>query len=156
MALLTSKSDIKLTAVPYAGTGESLIAAMGGQLDIIMAPASILLSHVTNGQLTPIAVSSITRLEQLPNVPTVAESGVPGFDVNQWYGVFAPAGTPKEIVDTLNHAFVQALKSPTLTPKLQGQVMLPIGNSPEEFATFLNEGVARWAEAMKDANLKQL
>jgi tripartite-type tricarboxylate transporter receptor subunit TctC len=156
MALLTSKSDIKLTAVPYAGTGESLIAAIGGQLDIIMAPASILLSHVNNGQLRPIAVSSITRLEQLPDVPTVAESGVSGFDVNQWYGVFAPAGTPKEIVDTLNHAFVQALKSPTLAPKLQGQVMIPIGNSPEEFATFLNEDVARWAEAMKDANLKQL
>lgn len=155
MALLTTATGLNLHEIPYIGTGAGLVAVMAGQVDMVMAPASILLSHINSGQLRAIAISSSTRLEQLPNVPTIAESGVPGFDVNQWYGVFAPAGTPKPIVDILNRSFKQALKSPDLVKKLKEQVTIPVGSTAEEFAAFLKEDIARWGKAIKAAHLSQ-
>jgi tripartite-type tricarboxylate transporter receptor subunit TctC len=153
MALLKTRANVDLTDIPYTGTGNGMIAAIGGQVPIIMAPANILLGFVRNGQLRALAVTGSERLGALPDVPTVAESGLSGFDVNQWYGMFAPAKTPQSIINTLNSACVKALRSTQLKDAMEKQVLIPVGNSPQEFAAYLKNDIAQWATAIKTSKL---
>jgi tripartite-type tricarboxylate transporter receptor subunit TctC len=153
MALLKTRANVDLTDIPYTGTGNGTIAAIGGQVPIIMAPANILLGFVRSGQLRALAVTGSKRLDALPDVPTVAESGLSGFDVNQWYGMFAPAKTPQPIINTLNSACVKALRSAQLKDAMAKQVMIPVGNSPQEFASYLKNDILQWATAIKTSKL---
>jgi tripartite-type tricarboxylate transporter receptor subunit TctC len=153
MELLKSMTGMDLTNIPYVGTGAGTIAAIGGQVPVILAPAGIMLPFVKSGQLRGLAVSSSERLRSLPDLPTIAEAGAPGYDVSQWYGVLAPAGTPKHIIAMLNEAFVKVIKSPKLQRVFVEQLSIPVGNTPAEFAVFLKNDIALWGDAIKSSHL---
>jgi tripartite-type tricarboxylate transporter receptor subunit TctC len=153
MALLTARANINLTAIPYTGTSGGIIAAIGGQVPIIMAPANSILASIKSGQLRALVVTSQTRLSLLPDVPTAAESGLSGFSVNQWYGLVAPAKTPPSVISVLNGACLKALRSPKLRQTMERQVMIPVGNSPTEFAAYLSHDISQWAAAIKVSKL---
>lgn len=156
MDLLKARAHINIVDIPYTGTADGTIAVVGGHVNIIMAPANVLLALVKSGRLRAIAVSDSKRLTQLPGVPTVAESGLPGYEVNQSYSIFAPAGTSRPVIETLNHAFVSALKLPDLRETMHKLVLLPVGTSPEGLAAYLRKDVAQWAYAIKTAHLAQI
>jgi tripartite-type tricarboxylate transporter receptor subunit TctC len=154
MELLKSMAGIELTNVPYTGTGPGVIATLGNQVSVVIAPANLLLPFIKKGQLRGIAVSSAKRIEALPELPTVAESGLDKYDVSQWYGVLVPAGTPPDIVNLLNVAFVKTVQSPALRPRLIEQIMIPVGNTPDDFADFIKIDAERWAKAIKLSGLQ--
>lgn len=156
MDLLKARAGINITEIPYTGTADGTIAAVGGHVNMIMAPANVLLALVESGRLRPIAVSDSKRLAQLPDVPTVAESGLPGYAVNQSYSIFAPAGTPRPMIETLNHAFVSALRQPGLREEMKKLVLLPVGTSPQGLASYLRKDIAQWAYAIKTAHVVRL
>jgi len=113
------------------------------------------LPHVTSGALRPLAVSSETRAARIPNVPTLAESGFPGFKTLLWTGLMAPAGTPKEIIDRLAKEVSRAVKDPNVAERLASNGVDPLGNSPEEFAAMIAADIALWAEAVRIAGVQE-
>jgi len=153
MELLKSMAGIELTSVPYTGTGPAVVATMSNQVSVVIAPASLLLPFVKSGQLRGIAVSSGKRIETLPELPTVAESGLEKYDISQWYGVLAPSGTPPDIVHALNVAFVKTVQSPALQARLIAEVILPVGDTPDDFGTFIKSDTEQWAKAVKLSGL---
>lgn len=153
MELLKSMAGIDLTNIPYTGTGPAVIATIGNQVSVVIAPANLLLPFVKSGQLRGIAVSSGKRIEALPELRTVAEAGLKGYDVSQWYGVLVPSRTPPDIVKVLNVAFMKAVQSPALQEKLTEQMMLPVGDTPDDFAAFIKSDTEKWAKAVKLSGL---
>jgi tripartite-type tricarboxylate transporter receptor subunit TctC len=153
LELLKSMAGIQITNVPYTGTGPGVVATIGNQVSVDIAPASLLLPFIKSGQLRGLAVTSDKRIDAAPEIPTVAESGFKGYDVSQWYGVLVPSGTPDEIVSVLNTALLKTLKSPALQAKLVDQAMIPVGGGPDELASFIERDVEQWAEAVKISGL---
>ncbi len=153
MELLKSMAGIELTNVPYTGTGPAVMGAIGNQVSVVIAPANLLRPFTMSGQLRGLAVTSAKRIAALPELPTVAESGLKDYDFSQWYGVLAPARTPPDIVNALNVAFVRTVQSPVLQSKLVEQIMIPVGSTPKEFAAFIKNDTERWARAVKLSGL---
>jgi tripartite-type tricarboxylate transporter receptor subunit TctC len=147
--LFKTRAGIDVVHVPYKGTAPALAAVMGGEVQYSFANVPAILGHVRNGRIRALAVAGARRSELMPDVPTMKEAGVAGIEVPVWYGLLAPAGTPKEIVATLAAACVKAARSPELKPRLIEQGTEPIGNTPEEFAKLLREEIAKYAEAVK-------
>ena len=112
------------------------------------------IGHARAGKLRPLAVTSSKRSAAEPEIPTVAESGVPGFDVTAWYGVSAPIKTPRPIIEKLNAEFVRAVKSPDLRGRLIAQGADPVGNTPEQYAAFVQNEITKWAKVIKAAGIK--
>ena len=119
--LLKATAGIDLAQIPYRGTAPAVLAALSGEASVIMAPTMSLLPHVRNGKLRALAISSDRRMPSLPDLPTVAEAGVPGFETYQWYGVFVPSRTPPEIVARLNRELVAIMRTPEVTARLAGE-----------------------------------
>lgn len=153
MELLKSMAAIELTDVPYTGTGPAVAATIGNQVSIVIAPANLLLPFIKNGQLRSIAVTTNKRIEALPDLPTVAEEGLAGYNVSQWYGVLAPSGAPHGIVSALNTALVRAVQSPSVQARMAEQIMLPVGDAPDDFAAFIKRDTDQWAKAVKLSGL---
>jgi tripartite-type tricarboxylate transporter receptor subunit TctC len=153
MELLKSMANIDITNIPYVGTGEGIVAALSGQASVIMAPGGILVPYIRGGQLRGLAVSSKERLALFPDLPSIAESGLPEYDVNQWYGIAVPAGTPDAIVEKLNAACAKALAAPELKKKFADLASITVGSSSQEFAKFLSDDVNLWATAIKASNI---
>lgn len=151
--LLDSETQMKLTNVPYNGTGAAILGTLRGDVSVIMAPAPALLPYVKSGKLRGLAVSSATPLKDYPDLPTIASSGVKGFDVTQWYGILAPKNTPKDVVDTLNAAFTKALQEPDVLAQLQKAILVPVGSSPDSFSSFVKADVSKWAKVVKAAGI---
>lgn len=149
MELLKSAAGIDLANIPYTGTGPAVLATMSNQVSVVIAPANLLLPFVKSSQLRGLAVTSGRRIDALPDLPTVAESGFKDYDVTQWYGLLAPSGTPAEIVSLLNATFVKIVQSPALQARLTEQIMVPVGDTPDDFASFIKEDTERWARAVK-------
>ena len=124
---------------------------VGGQIDLYMSSVPTLLGQVRNGKLKVIAITSAKRSAQLPDVPTLAESGYKGFEAVTWFGVLAPANTPAAIVAQLNKAINQALKQPDVADKLQSEGGEILGGTPEQFSTLLRAEVPRWAKIVKES-----
>jgi tripartite-type tricarboxylate transporter receptor subunit TctC len=135
--------------VPYKGSGPALTDLMGGQVQLMFDSLPSSISHVKSGKLRAIAVTTAKRSSALPSVPTIAESGVPGFDISTWYGVWAPAGTPKEIVSRLSGEIAKIVKLPDVRERLSGLGAEPVGNSPDEFAAYCRSELAKWAKIVK-------
>lgn len=154
MEYLNMVAGIDTQHVPYKGTGPMLSDLMGGRLEATFTGAPPLLQHVKTGKLRALAVGSLKRTSVLPDVPTVAESGYPGFETSQWYGLMVPTGTPKEIVDKLYQAAVAAGKLPAVGERLQAETAEIITSSPKEFADFIKVEAKRWGEVVKKANIK--
>ena len=135
--------------VPYKGVGPMLTDLVSGQLSMGLNGAPAVMPHVTSGRLRALAVSSLTRLPSLPDVPTLDESGVKGFEANGWYGIVAPAGTPGEIVRRLNSDIRRAMASPELRARLDAEGAIPAGGMPDEFGVFIASEIARWGAVLK-------
>lgn len=151
--LFTHMSGIDVRHVPYKG-GASLIAVMGNESQFTIAPGPALMGYVRGGRLRAIATGGEKRSPQLPDLPTISESGVPGFVSTGWSGLMAPKGIPKPIFDKLYGALIKVVNNPTTRELLERQGGDPVTNTPAEFVRFMNEEYARFSEAIRLANLK--
>ena len=147
--LLKLRSRTFIVHIPYRGSAPSLTALMAAEVDFSFANIPAIHAHVRSGRLRPLAIAAPRRDRQLPEVPTMKEAGIDGVEVAVWYGVFAPSGTPKEIVRTLADAVMRATRDPDTRKRLLEQGAEPVGNTPEEFSRLMREEVARWAEVVK-------
>ena len=140
--------------IPYRGTAPAITDLMGGQIQVLFTGAPAVLGQVKNGQLRALAVSSPTRLSALPDVPTVAESGYKDFEADQWYGVVAPAGTPREIVNKLNLQINQSLTSNELKTRLTNEGAIATPTTPEAFGQLIVKEIARWKPVIGSGRVK--
>jgi tripartite-type tricarboxylate transporter receptor subunit TctC len=149
---LVAKFDI--VHVPYKGTGPMLTDLIAGQTQATSAGTPPLLPHIKSGKLRAFSVGTPQRLAALPDVPTVAEQGYPGFETSQWYGIIAPARTPDAIVKKLAADIAKAVKSPEVLARFQGDGTLAVGNAPAEFAEFIRKEQERWGEVVRRSGVK--
>jgi tripartite-type tricarboxylate transporter receptor subunit TctC len=147
--LFKSMSGADIQHIPYKGSSQALNDLLGGQVQVMFANFPGTLQHVQSGRLRAVAVNGSTRSSLLPDTPTVSESGLAGFNANTWYGVFAPAGTPKPIIKVLNQEIRRALESPELRQTIISEGGQPIGGSPEELGAFVRNDMAKWADVVK-------
>jgi tripartite-type tricarboxylate transporter receptor subunit TctC len=147
-------TGVKLTHVPYKGSGAGMVALLSGEISMYFANIPVAIQHVRNGRLRPIALSGTRRNQAVPGVPTLNESGLPGFDVTSWFGIAAPAKTPRAIVDQLNNVIVRAVNAPDLRARLLDQGAEPVGNTPEQYTAFIEREIAKWAKVIKAAGIK--
>ena len=151
--LFKSMAQIDMLHVPYKGTGQALTDLLAGQVDLMFAPSQTVISHVKAGRLKALAVTGLERSNTLPGVPTVAESGLPGYQAVGWFGLLAPAAAPKPVVAKISADVNSALLQPDVRAKMQAFGADPGGNSPEEFARFIREDQAKWAKLMREAGI---
>ena len=147
--LFNLRAGTKIVHVPYKGSAPSLTALISGEVDLTYANIPAISSHVKSGRLRPLANLGPKRSDQLPQVPTMKEAGVAGVEVVVWYGMFAPAATPRDIVAKLGDAIGRAARSPDMKQRLVDLGAEPVGNSPEEFSKLVREELKRWAEVVK-------
>jgi tripartite-type tricarboxylate transporter receptor subunit TctC len=152
--LLNIEADIKTVHVPYKGIAPAVNDLLGGQVQMMFAGISTVLQHVKAGKLVAVAIATPQRSPQLPDVPTVAESGLPGFDVTSWYGIVVRAGTAPEIVQKLHRDIVEALNNDEVRGKLAGLGLEPMGNSPEAFERMIAAESRKWSEIVRKANIQ--
>ena len=143
-----------LTHVPYKGSGPAVADLVGGRVQIMFDAAPSLIAHIRSGRLRVLGAASTERNRLLPEVPTFGELGYPKVAVSLWYGLLAPAGTPKPVVEKLNREAARALTSPDVRDKLQAQGAEPMPGTPEAFASFMQEEMAKWAPVVKQAGVK--
>ena len=147
-------SDTFVLHVPYRGTGPQLTDLLAGRLDAAAVGAPAILAHVKSGKLRAIATGTKERLALLPDVPTVAESGYPGFEMTQWYGLNAPANMPNDVIAKIADACAKAMKSPLATERLRGDIAQPVGDTPAQYAAFIKTEQARWKLVVTRAKIK--
>lgn len=146
--LFKTMAGVSVVHIPYKGTSPAVVALLSGEVAIMLAPALTLLPHIKTNRVHGLAVSGLKRLPAIPELPTIAEAGVPGFEARQWYGVLAPAGTPPDIVTRLNAEIVKIVNSPEVTKRLQSEGSEVIGSTPEEFGRYIKAEIAKWAKAV--------
>ena len=151
MELLRSITGINLVHVPYKGAGPALADLLGGQVQAMCTSLAGLINFVKSGRVRALGVTTAKRNPQLPDVPTIVESGVPGYEVTIWYAVFAPVATPKAIVDKLNAEMVKALNSSEMKERMALQGMDPAPSTPAELTAFVKAESAKWAKVAKDS-----
>jgi tripartite-type tricarboxylate transporter receptor subunit TctC len=151
--LFSSKAGLKMTHVPYRGTALAVADLIGGQVDVVFSDPISVLSHLQAGTLRALAVTSKERSPVVPELPTVAESGFPGFDAIAWHGILAPASTPPAIVKRLNAEIVSALLHAETKTLLTNQAMQTVGNTPDEFAAFIKQDIAIWKAVATEADV---
>lgn len=154
MALLTTRAQIKMLEVPYIGSAQGMTALLGGQIDSAFDVISTSLPHLQAGRIRTLATTGSKRHPLLPQIPTVAESGYPGFESNIWFGLFAPAGTPSDIVKKISEETRRALADPDVKKKLESSGFEVIASSPSVFSNFVKNDVEKWRKVVKDANIK--
>jgi tripartite-type tricarboxylate transporter receptor subunit TctC len=152
--LFGSKAGIKMTHIPYRGTALAVADLIAGQVQVVFADPVSALPHVKAGSLLALAVTSKERSPIVPDVPTIAESGYPGFDAIAWHGILAPANTPQAIIDRLHKEIMAALKDPASKALLEAQAIQIVGTSPEAFASFIRQDIATWKEVADQAGIE--
>lgn len=152
--MLKAMAKVDLMHVPYKGGAPAINAALGGEIQCVVAFPLAALPHVQAGKLKALAVTGTQRAQALPNVPTVAESGVSGYEFSSWFGFVAPKGTPAPIVHRLNAAAIAALKVPQVAQRLQAGMTTPVGSTPEAFAQLIARENIRWAQRIKQYNIR--
>jgi tripartite-type tricarboxylate transporter receptor subunit TctC len=152
--LFMSAAGVKMTHVPYRSVPEAQQAVMTGQVSAFFDTPVTALPQIRAGTVTALGISTSKRLEIAPDIPTIAEAGLPGYEVVGWNGILAPAHTPRAIVDKLNAAIQVALKTPEMVRLLTEQGIEPAGNSPEEFAIAMHAGIEKWKRVCREAGIK--
>ena len=152
--LLMSLAGIKLTHVSYKDTAAALLDAMSGRTQVMFDSLPSAMPYIKSGKLRALAVTGSKRSPALPSLPTVAEGGVPGFDVTAWYGALVPAGTSKSIVDKLNADFVRAIRLPDVQERITSNGAEPVGSTPQEFAQFVRSELVKWAKVVKESGAR--
>jgi len=153
-ALLKSMAGIQMTDIPFNGSAPALIQILGGHVDITLAATlSTVQPHFKTGVLRPLAVTSARRSADLPDLPTIAESGIPGFEVSVWYGMVAPVATPRAIINKLHTHIVEILRMPDVRERVIAAGAEVVGNSPDQFAAELKAEVRKWAKVVKESGI---
>jgi tripartite-type tricarboxylate transporter receptor subunit TctC len=142
--LFDSMAGVQMTHVPYKGSAPAVTALLSGEVDLMLAPALTVLPYIKAGKLRGLATTGAERSAAFPEMPTVAESGLPGFEASQWYGVLVPAGTPRPVIDRLQQELVRIVHQPEVVAALSSDGSEPVGSTPEAFAAYFKTEVARW------------
>lgn len=148
--LFASIAKIDMMHVPYKGTGQALTDLLAGHIDIMFAPAQTVMQQVEAGKLLALAETGSKRSESLPNIPTVSESGLPGYSAVGWFGLFAPTGTPKPVVQKINQAVMATMAQGKIRKAMMDRGSDPASGSPEDFAAFLRVDQAKWSKLIKE------
>jgi tripartite-type tricarboxylate transporter receptor subunit TctC len=152
--LFASMAKVDMVHVPYKGEANAISDLLGNQVPVMFGNLPSLLPHIKSGKLRAIAVSSLQRSNAAPDIPTVAESGLPGFETLTWFGLFAPANMPQPLVDRLNAEVKKSLASPEVHAKLVQQGLTVVGGSSAELKAYMKQEVPKWAKLLKNANIK--
>ena len=153
--LFNVMAGTKIVHVPYTGTAQALTDLLAGRVQVMFSPASTVLQHVGDGKITALASTALRRASAAPELPTVAESGIPGFDTSGWFGLLAPAGVARDIIERLARATAEAAKSPDVIASLQQQGYDMEGGTPAEFAAFIRNDLEKWARVAAATGLKR-
>ncbi len=152
--MLEQLTGIKLVHVPYKGTGQALNDLLGGNVDMTFTTAPPLAGHIKSGKLIPLAVTAQSRLSSLPDVPTAAEAGFPKLDVDSWFAVYAPAGTPRPIIDKLTAEIAKIMQTETFKRKAEEQGAEANYMNPDQLGEYTRKELARWGDLVKAADIK--
>ena len=152
--LFSTMAGIKMTHVPFKGSAGVVNAMLGGEIDLTFDSISTSWPHVKDGKMTGLAVTSAKRSPLAPNVPTLQEQGVKGFDINGWYAILAPAGTPKAIVDRMSQEIAAAVAEPKLKAQLAASGYVTVGSTPEQLGQHIDREIVRWAQVVKESGAK--
>jgi tripartite-type tricarboxylate transporter receptor subunit TctC len=148
-------AGVRMTHVPYKGLAPALTDLLSGEVQVMFSSAVAMLPQVKAGRLRAIAMTGAKRSPAIPSVPTVAESGLPGYETGSWYGVVVPAGTPKPAIDRLSKEIQAIVKSPDFTAKLNDEAVIPVGSTPEGFDKHIRTELARWAKVIQAAKIQR-
>jgi len=154
MELFLSMTGLKMVHVPYKGSGPGVTDLVAGHVPLMMPNMLSALPHIKSGRLRALGVTSAKRASRASDIPTIAEAGVPGYEAVQWYGVLAPAGTPRPVITRLHAEVVRVLQQPDIRERFLSDGAEAVGSSPEEFAAFIRAETAKWAKVIKDAGLR--
>ena len=152
--LFKNVTGIEMTHIAYKGGGPAITALIAGEVQAYFSTMPAALTQVKAGRLRALAVTSRARVPTEPNIPTIAESGVPGYDVTGWFGTLAPANTPRNVVARLNRDLVAALAVPEIRERMAAEGLEPEGSSPEQFATIIKNDIAKWTRVVRAAHIK--
>ncbi len=152
--MLKNMSGVSFLHIPYKGVAPAMIALLGGETALMFDPVLTSLPHVKAGRIRALAVGANKRTTLMPDLPTVAEAGIPGFDATSWFGVIAPAATPRDIIAKLHMTLVKTIGDKDVSQRLASQGMEPVLNTPEQFAERIREDLPRWGKLVKAANIK--
>ena len=155
LELFKTSGKVNITHVPYTGSPGVVTDLLANRIHAYFAPASSVMEHVRIGKLVALGVTDARRSAFLPELPTIAEAGIPGFEAALWFGLMAPAGTPQPIVDTLSHAANQALQSQKVREAFQKQFIAPLGGTPADFRRTIAEETERWTAVVATTGLKR-
>jgi len=154
MELLNYTAGLRMVHVPYKGTGPALIDVVAGQITVMASSILASMPQIRAGRIRPLGITSLQRSAAAPDIPTVSEAGVPGFESLQWYGALVPAQTPREVVARLHTELVRVLALPEIRERLLIDGIDPIGDTPEHFAGYIREELVKWAKVAKAAGIK--
>jgi tripartite-type tricarboxylate transporter receptor subunit TctC len=152
--LFDAMAGVKMVHIPYKGNAGALTDIVGGHLDVVYNGVTSAIALIKGGKLRVLAVTSLQRTPALPDVPTLNESGLKGFEAVAWNGLTAPAKTPRDVILKINADVLKVISSPELRERLKAEGSDPVGNSPEQFATYLRDEIAKWAKVIKFAGVK--
>jgi tripartite-type tricarboxylate transporter receptor subunit TctC len=152
--MLAKQSGIKVETIFYKGSTDGIADVLAGRVNAMFAPASTVLSHIRAGKLKGIAVTGLTRTSLTPDIPTMAEAGLPGYQVTMWNGLFAPSGTPPQVIGQLAKAANKAIATPDIRSKVEANGGDTVVMRPKEFEDYLQKDVKRWSDAIRDAGIK--
>ena len=152
--LVNSMARVRMTHIPYKGGAPTVVATLGGEVDLTFAAIPVAAPHVRNGRVRPLAVSTSKRSTVMPELPTIAEAGLPGFEVTNAYGVIAPAGTPREVVVKLQQEIARILQLADVRERLQGLGAEPVGSTPEQLGEHIRAEIAKWAKVVKATGIE--
>ncbi|MFO1196040.1 MAG: tripartite tricarboxylate transporter substrate binding protein [Burkholderiaceae bacterium] len=152
--MFNAAAGTKIEHVPYRGAAPAMTDLIGGQIDVVFTSLPSVVGFISNGSIRPLAVTSAKRSPAFKDIPTIAESGFPGFDVNPWFGLFAPGATPPAVVRQINADLAEALRNPEIADKVAKAGGDPFLTTPEEFAALLKADIAKWAKVVRDSGAK--
>jgi tripartite-type tricarboxylate transporter receptor subunit TctC len=152
--MFNGMAGLKMTHIPYKGSPQATFDLIGGQFELMFGIGSAVMPEVKHGRLRAVAVTTLARLPALPEVPTIAESGLPGFEAVTWFGFVAPAGTPREIIMKLNAEMTRVTALPEVKQQLSAQSIDTLNSTPEQFATYIRDEIAKWARVVKTSGAR--
>ena len=152
--LFASMAKVDMLHVPYKGSGPAVSDLIGGQVDYMFDSITSAMPHIQSGRLRALGVTTAKRSSALPNVPTIAEAGLPGYELSPWFAVYMPAGTPKAIIDKINAALLEAMKLPEVKARLAAIGAEPIGSTPEQLAAHLDGEMTKWGRIIQERGIR--
>jgi tripartite-type tricarboxylate transporter receptor subunit TctC len=154
MELLLQKLNLQVLHIPYKGAAPALNDVLSGVVALKYDTIATSAAHVRTGRIKPLALASLKRSPLMPDVPTIAESGLPGYQGILWMGVLAPATTPRDVIDTVHKGLAQALRDPALIKRFETDGVEPVGSAPADFTRLIDSELRQWSEVVKRANIK--